>query len=282
MNTTTTTHPKIESVPFIFRNWDHSLYPADNFPDFEYWLYEGMADSDIIGDRVYLPITFTNFYKNVCNYGNNKDGIKILQDFLNTLDTSKKYFCVCQYDDGILNDISHLDIKVFSMAGGRKDYGLPLICQQHRIKFNNPRDIFCSFVGRITNPVRQKIIDIYSGKTGYFVSTHAHSLPDYCRILSKSVFGLCPAGYGSNSFRIQECLEYGAIPVWITSDVLPIHDLKFNDFGVFIDLNDVERVDQILKEIPQDEIEYKQSLLPDIFESYFSFSANKSHILANL
>lgn len=276
-----TTESKIQSVPFIFRKEDIHPYPADNIPSAEYWFSQNIKDEDIKGDRIFLPIAWTAFYKQA-NYGNNKDLLKILQNFLNTLDRNKKYFTIIGWDDSILNDISHLDIKVFSMAGGRKDYGLPLIAQPHRIQFNNKKDIFCSFVGRITNPIRQEIVNAYAGKEGYYVSTAHHSLPDYCRILSRSVFGLCPAGYGSNSFRIQECLEYGVIPIWITDTLLPIHDLYFESYGFWAKPGNIHKLDSFLKSISKEEIERRQKLLPEIFEKYFLFSSNKKLILENL
>lgn len=270
------------SIPFILRKPDHNLYPISNWPDFEYWLSENLKDEEVVGDRIYLGVLFTSFYKNICNYGQDKNGIKILQTFLDSLDRSKKYWGCVQYDDGILNDISHLDIKVFSMAGGRKDYGLPLICQPHRIKFETKKDIFCSFVGRITNPIRQEIVNAYTGKEDYYVSTKAHALPDYCRVLSRSVFGLCPAGYGLNSFRIQECLEYNAIPVYIGSDKLIIHDLDFESFGYWVKPENILKIDLLLKSRTKEEIEDKQKMLSEIFEKYFLFSSNKKLILENL
>ena len=272
---------KIQSVPFIFRKHDTHCYPEDNFPCAEYWFSQNIKDEEIKGDRIYLPVTWTQFYKE-CNYGNDKNKLKLLQSVLDKLDTSKKYFTIIGWDDGILNDISHLDIKVFSMAGGRKDYGLPLICQPHKITFNNQRDIFCSFVGRITNPIRQEIVNAYAGKEGYYVSTMPHALPDYCRILARSVFSLCCRGYGSNSFRIQESIEYGALPIWISDSFVPIHDLNFEDFGYLVENKDVGKLDSFLRSIPKKEIELKQSRLKDVFENYFTFEANKKLILENI
>lgn len=278
----TETINKIQSVPFIFRMPDYSLYPSDNNPDMENWLFMNTKPDEIVSDRLYLPIFWTSYYKNNCNYGNDTNGIFILQEWLNMLDVVKKYYTIVQFDNGILNDISHLDIKVFSMAGGRKDYGLPLICQPHNIKFESDRDIFCSFVGRITNPIRQEIVNIYSGKKGYYISTDNHELPSYCGVLSRSVFGLCPAGYSVNSFRIQECLEQGCIPVWVSKEWLPVHNLNFQEFGVLISDTNVDSIDEILKTISKEEIEYKQSLLKEVFNSYFTFESNKRLILENL
>lgn len=278
---TDTQNNKIQSVPFIFRKEDIHPYPADNIPSGEYWFSQKIKDEDIKGDRIYLPVSWTAFYKQA-NYGNNKDLLKVLQNFLNTLDTSKKYFTIIGWDDGILNDISHLDIKVFSMAGGRKDYGLPLICQPHAIKFNNKKDIFCSFVGRITNPIRQEIVNAYTGKEGYYVSTKAHALPDYCRILSRSIFTLAIRGYSATSFRIMEAIEYGSIPVYVSDLFYEPHGIDFNTYGVKINSSDYKDIDKVLRSINKEEIEAKQKMLPEIFERLYSFEGNRKLILENL
>lgn len=272
---------KIQSVPFIFRKPDNHLYPEDNWPDFEYWLSQNIKEDETKGDRIYLPILFTSFYKS-CSYGRNKSMVNILQNFLNTLDKNKKYWTCVQWDDGILNDISHLDIKVFSMAGGRKDYGLPLICQPHRLVFNNKKDIFCSFVGRITNPIRQEIVNAYTGKEGYYVSTKAHALPDYCRVLSRSVFTLAIRGYSATSFRIMEAIEYGSIPVYVSDLFYEPHGIDFNTYGIKIHSSDYRNIDKILRSISKEEIEYKQKMLPEIFERLYSFEGNRKLILENL
>lgn len=279
---TDTENTKIQSVPVKFREADLSLYPPSNWPDFEYWFFATIREDEIKGERIYLPVIWTAYYKNVCNYGNDKNAIKVLQNFLNTLDTAKKYFAIVQFDDGILNDISHLDIKVFSMAGGRKDYGLPLICQPHAIKFNNKRDIFCSFVGRITNPIRQEIVNAYTGKQGYNVSINNHSLPDYCRILSRSVFSLCPRGYSATSFRIMEAIEQGSIPVYVSDEFYEPHGVDFNTYGIKIHTFDYRDIDKILHSISKEEIEAKQKMLPEIFERLYSFAGNKKLILENI
>lgn len=270
------------SIPFLFRSPDHNLYPVDNYKDSECWLAENIKDEEIKSDRIYLRIFWTSFYKNNCNYGNDKNGIKILQNYLDTLDTSKRYFTIISWDDGILNDISHLDIKVFSMAGGRKDYGLPLICQPHKILFDNKKDIFCSFVGRITNPIRQEIVNAYTGKEGYYVSTKNHSLPEYCRVLSRSVFTLAIRGYSATSFRIMEAIEYNSIPVYVSDLFYEPHGVEFNSYGIKIHSSDYKNIDEILRSISKEEIEAKQKGLSEIFGRLYSFEGNKKLILENI
>lgn len=211
-------------VPVQFTFPDMLPYPEDNTPPFEDWLYKNIASGEVLGNRLYLPVCWTSYYKRY-NYGKNQAAINQLQYFLNTLDKTQKYWTVIQNDDGILNDISHLDCKVFSMSG--KPVGseqLPLVCQPHRFLFPNiKKDILCSFVGRITNPIRKNLINIWNGNDFYlkkdcYVSCHHHSLEEYCKILARSMFVLCLPGYGFNSFRVCESLQYGAFPT-ILQDV---------------------------------------------------------------
>jgi hypothetical protein len=50
-------------------------------------------------------------------------------------------------------------------------------------------------------------------------------MKEYCNILARSVFALCPRGYGRSSFRIQESIQQGAIPVYISDEfVLPYNE----------------------------------------------------------
>lgn len=281
------TKQTIVPVPAEFRPTELHRYPSDNENPFEEWLFKNLLPEEIEGDRMYLPIMFTGYLKNN-GYGQDKRAIQRLQNYINTLDSNKKYFICHQYDDGPLIDLSRLDIKCFSMAGSPRDYGLPLISQPHNYTFTDThKTIFCSFVGRLTHPIREKGLaklstgGIRNGRQ-YYITTANHSLKDYCKVLSKSIFSLCFRGYSANSFRIQESLEYDAIPVWISDVFLPIHNLNFNEFGVLIEEKDIDNIHTILEAIPDSEIKRKQSALNGIYKRFFSYEANKSIILEQL
>ena len=273
---------KIEKVPFVFRMPDHNEYPKGNTPDAECWFSQNIKTQDIKGERIYLNVLWTSFYKNNCNYGNDKRALRILQEWLGRLDTSKKYFTIIGWDDGIINDISHLDIKVFSMAGGIKDYGLPLICQSHKISFNVERDIFASFTGRITHPLRHQMIEALKGKNGYYISTQHHEIPSYCSVMARSVFTLAPRGYSATSFRIMEALEMGSIPVYVSDIFYEPHGVDFDTYGVKIPLSQIKDIDKILRSISEEEIKRKQGVLKGFFDKYYTFESNKKLILENL
>ena len=266
----------IVDVPKIFMQADRTPYPEDNTPAFEEWFCENYSG---YGSRIYLPVMWTSYYKNH-DYGNDKYSVNLLQEFLDRLDRDKKYFTIVQYDDGIINDISKLDIQVFSMSGYENSYPLPLICQPHSLKFQNERDIFCSFVGRDTHPIRRKMIG-EAVKSGHYVKTSNHTLKDYCSILSRSTFTLCPRGYGMSSFRIMEAIQYGSIPVYISDKFVLPHGFKF-DYGVVIHERQLDELGKILNSIPQEAIANKQSVLKDVFFDLFSFEANRKHVMMNI
>lgn len=204
----------IYPVPDLFKVPDIFYYPEDNWPDFEYWFMMNAGNTFVDSDRTYLPILFTSYFK-INGYGLNKKDISPLQDFVDTLPADIKYFTIVQYDDGTLIDWKGKDVAIFSMSS--KPQGcipIPLVCQPHVFKFPAVRkDILCSFIGRITDPIRKTIVDWGTGKGSCYITSRSHSLQNYCEVLARSRFVLCPRGYGASSFRIGEALQYGGEPI---------------------------------------------------------------------
>lgn len=273
---------KKPEVPAEFRPHIKHSYPGDNKLIFEEWFAEQKIPTT---ERVYLPIFWTSYYVNN-KYGKDLNAIKKLQDYIDTIDKTKKYYTVCQYDDGILNDLSGLDIKVFAMSKGY-DYPLPLISKPHIFQFNSRRDIFANFIGRPTHPIRKNLfhldkIRLLSGEERYFITDKIYTLIQYCEILSRSVFTLCPRGYGPTSFRIQEALQYGSIPVYISDEFVIPHNLMFENYGVIVTEKGLPNIDKLLRSIPPEEIKRKQQALPGMFKNYFSYEGNLKIILENI
>lgn len=275
-------HHNIENVPDEFRQPHPFPYPLHNHKIFEQWFYENYDYKNDVVDRTYLPVFFTSYYVKH-QFGKDIHAINRLQEFINRLDKTKKYFTIIQYDDNILNDISELDIKVIAMCGKRIDYPLPLLSMPHGFNFDGVnKGIFASFIGRKTHPIRNKMIEALRDKSEYFISTDKMTLNDYCNIMARSIFALCPRGYGSNSFRIMEAIECGTIPVYISDEFVEPHYVDFNEYGVKINAEDVERVDEILKSFTAEQIEEKQSKLKDVFNKYYTYEGNKKLIMQYL
>lgn len=268
-------------IPEKFQPKHPFPYPPDNETEFEHWYFENYDFQDT--EREYLPVMWTAYYVKH-KFGQHRPAMVDLQKFLNTLDRSKKYYSLVQYDNGLLHDVSHLDIKVFSMSGGRTDYPLPLISQEHEFQFNGTRQFrYGNFIGKITHPIRAEMIKALQWKRPpYYLHTSKHELKDYCQAIYESIFTLCPRGFGPTSFRIQEALQYSSIPVYISDEFVIPHNIPFTDYGVLIDAQDANRVHEILMSIPPEEIRRKQEAIPEIYKKYFTYEGCRERIKENL
>lgn len=277
---------RIAHIAPEFRPREHHIYPEKNDPSFEEWFYQNYSIQTDTVERYYLPVWWTAYLKNN-NYAQDKESIIRLQNVINGLPKDRKYWSCCQYDDGPIVDLSGIDIKMFSMAGEPNHYTLPLICHPHSFRYpTEKRDIFCSFIGRMTHPLRIQLLGAVSkvrnDHKDYYISSYPHPTSEYCRILSKSVFSLCPRGYSANSFRIMESMQYGAIPVWISDKFLIPHKIDFEEFGVLIKPDEIYRIDKILNGFSDMEIYEKHEAVKHYYENYYTFKKNKALIIKNL
>lgn len=254
-------------------------YPPDNAITFERWYMENWSPKDHRA-RTYLPIQWTALY---CNNGyGNEMILHSIQKFLDQLDRTKQYYTIVQYDDGILNDISNLDICVMAMSGPRIDFSLPLLCTPHKFNFptNIKKDIYCNFIGNLTHPMRAQIVEQLFGKEGYYISTEQHSLRDYCSIIARSKYTLCPRGYGQSSFRIQEAIDFGSIPVYISDEFVFPYNMPTFPFGVIM-----EKFDDIpaaLKYIEDKKIDDLITTINQVNKPLFTYAGCKREILKYL
>jgi putative beta-1,4-xylosyltransferase IRX10 len=85
----------------------------------------------------------------------------------------------------------------------------------------------------------------------------------YYEDMQRAVFCLCPLGWAPWSPRLVEAVVFGCIPVIIADDiVLPFADaIPWEEIGVFVDEQDVPKLDTILTSIPPEVILRKQRLL---------------------
>lgn len=266
-------------VPEKFQPRHPFKYPSDNETEFERWYFENYDNQQ--EEREYLPVFWTAYY---CRhkFGQDEMAMRRLQQFLNRLDKSKKYYTIIQYDGGLLHDVSHLDIKVFSMSGGRTDYPLPLISQAHQYEHPNWAEKHWrigTFMGKLTHPIRNQMIASLPADKGYFCMwDKLIDLHRYCHILSQSLFTLCPRGFGPTSFRIQEALQYGSIPVYVSDEFVIPHNIPFEQYGVIIEAKDAGMVHEILTAIPPEEITRKQAAIPEIYKKYFTYEGCRNMI----
>lgn len=265
------------NVPIEFRPHIIPVYPPDNHLIFEEWFRENYMGCNT--DRQYLDIFPTSYWVNH-NYGNDISARAKIQSYVSSLPMSKKYFSICQYDDGFMIDWEGRDVLEFNMS---KQNGvmIPLLCQPHPYEFNGGKKWFANFIGSKTHPIRESV-NLLNGKEGYYISYESHNIEMYCKLLYESMFTLCFRGYGINSFRCAEAIQYGSIPVMISDKFVIPWGIDFEDFGVLIEQSDVAIIDELLQAIPIEEVVRKQNKLKEVYERYFIYESNLKLIIKHL
>lgn len=284
----------IERIPDIFQVRTNHEYPPYNTMIFEEYFmnyfvenFEEYFMNYIDVEYTYLSVLWTNFYIGR-NYGNSN--MDDLQKYLNSLDRNKKYFTIVQYDDGVLQDIDDLDLFIFgSGGGGRKvvpdknlGYPIPLICMPYpNINSIRKKDTLCSFVGAINRKIREKIRDLYSDDFFIRKSLRYSGFSDE---MERSVFSLCPRGYGATSFRICEALQRGSIPVYIYDKPwIPwVDEFDFNKIGILIHESNIGSIKDIINSKTEEEISQYRMNGQRIYEEYFSFEGCAKQIINKL
>jgi len=273
----------------IFIRTNHT-YPPNNQKIFEEFFYEYYTSNNINTKREYIPILWTNLYISR-DYGNSN--MEDVQYFLDNLDKSKKYFTVLQYDDGILQNLNDLDIVVFCAGGGGRKivpeknlgYPIPLLCQhKNNINKNKNRDIFCSFIGSNTHELRQTMTEKLQLVDGFDITLSTINYQQFSDKMERSIFSLCPRGYGATSFRICESLQHGSIPVYIyDKDWSPFYDeIDFKEFGVKVHESEIEKISEILHSFSNFDIEKLKTNGEKIYNEYFEYESCSKKIINKL
>lgn len=229
----------------------------------EDYFYNWFISQNLELDRYLIPVFWTTCYVDNCHYG--------IQSILDTLDKSKKYFTVAQHDDAI-REILPPDTICFNAGGNGGGIPIPLVCSpiKNEVKPKVEKDIFCSFVGSITHPIRNIMYQVLINNPKYVISAKnwtssvsENDFNNFINITSRSIFGLAPRGYGKTSFRLYECMQLGTIPVYIYDDkFIPFEDdIDWNEFSVLIGINDLQNLDNILCSYTDDRIKQMQNNL---------------------
>ena len=294
---------EILKVPSIFQPYYHSTYPeyssGKNVEEIFFDIFTRLKIG--ITGYTYIPVFWTSYYI-LNNYTENTEQ---LSDWLNSLDKSKKYFTMVQFDSGIFVNNCNIDLTVFSAGGGglnTKDsicdvvfnglhrsifcgnkgtYDIPLTCLPIFPKLNVQKDIFCSFMGRFdTHPCRMKMKEILNNNSK-IVCFDSSGYNNYKDIINRSVFTLAPRGYGYTSFRLYEAIFASSIPIYIWEGEisLPLSDeIDWNEFCVIIHSNDLIHLEDILNKI---DIQKMQTRLEEV-KSLFTFEKITEYIIRKL
>lgn len=263
-----------------FERWRPSpSYPT--YPPYHEGLYledafhEWFKSSKIVSNRFYIPVYWTT-----CYVDNKYQG---LQEALMRLNPNMKYFTVAQHDDAIREKLPP-DTICFNAGGNGGGIPIPLVCSpiKRDIIPNNDRDIFCSFVGSMTHPIRNAMEFVLKGNPKYKIasrdwtsSVSEDAFGSFVDITSRSIFSLCPRGYGRSSFRLYEAMQLGAIPVFIYDQKwIPFEDeIDWSEFSVLIPAENINKIDEILSSISSEKIDSMRKKLSSAWESNFTMES---------
>lgn len=274
-------------------------YPPYHRGDFleEYFFRRWYAENPP-SNRGYIDIFWTNIFCNSMFAG--KPYHTVQEELNQTLDSSKRYFTVSQFDDGPLEELPP-DTIVFS-AGGNRTKGsivpIPLICSripQELLPEPLPRSkktLLASFVGSVdTHPIRKEMCAQLEGKLGIELSTSAWSVDvsmqkvvNFVETTSASKFGLAPRGYGKSSFRLYEILQLGTVPVYISDDhYLPWTDeLSWRDFSILVRPGEISGLYDILSSLSEEEYSRLVENGRRVYESHFTLEGMFQNIVKRI
>ena len=109
--------------------------------------------------------------------------------------------------------------------------------------------------------------------SGFDIVLSKISYEQFVDKMERSVFSLCPRGYGATSFRICESLQQGSIPVYIyDKDWTPWYDeFNFEDIGIKIHESQIEKIPNILESLDSEHIKILRENGNNIYNEYFDY-----------
>jgi GR25 family glycosyltransferase involved in LPS biosynthesis len=239
----------------------------------------------------YLPIFWTDAYLLHNSYQKIYELNESLQN-LEKINPSEKYFIVSQHDDAPRESTPKNTILFAAGGNVKNSIPIPLICEtQIKNEVAYERDIFCSFVGSITHPCRDRIYKMLSEKKDYKIITKkwSHQISDKEKNLfiittKRSKYTLCPRGYGPTSWRLYEAMQLGSVPVYIYDEpYLPYKaNIDWQKICVMIHINDIQNIDEILKSIPDHVYNEMITNIQKIYPLYFNLEYMCEFILNHL
>lgn len=281
---------------FLIQRQD-PCYPPHHTGDHleEFFVKKWMETSGDLYDmsRCLIPIHWTAVYNHRVREGlgqGTPNGVlrDELKSYLRSLDPSQKYFVVCTHDDAPAEDLPP-DTLVFSAGGNssRLDVSIPLTCGPHDGPGDYLRTIPMSFVGSMTHPIRHAMGRSLQGKHGVFLSA-AEWTPEvpvdradlFKQVTQRSIFSLCPRGYGATSYRLYEAMQLGSIPVYVSDKhLLPWSDeIDWSEFCVIVTPDDIQNIPQMTLGITASKVRRMQEALSDVWRRHFSIEATFDHI----
>jgi len=272
---------------------DDPNYPPHHTGDHLEEFFLKFWDAEGSGNRKLIPVHWTAVYnyRSSEGLGENTPNGKLrnsLKQYLNTLDPNDKYFVVCTHDDAPYERLPPNTV-VFGAGGNsnRINVPIPLTCGTHGEPTDFLRMIPISFIGSLTHPLRHAMSQSLQGIQGVLINasewtpTVDSSRVDlFKNITQRSIFSLCPRGYGATSYRLYESMQLGAIPVYLSDrHLLPWSDeIDWSTFSVVIKPEEFQNIMKMTLGRSASDVRKMQEVLSNIWDKHFSIKATSHHI----
>jgi len=234
--------------------WFLPAYPPyHQGPYIEEYFYEYyLANKELFDNYLLIPIFWTTAYLKELD----------VSAYIHCLPSGRNFFCVAQHDDAVKEKLPKGTI-VFSAGGNNGGIPIPLVCSRTP-QIIQDRDIFCSFVGSISDPargLRQKMVNTLKSNIfninikRWTTVFKTEDIDEFLYTTARSKFTLCPRGYGAQSFRFYEALQLGSVPIYIHDDTIwkPYSDfLNWDDFSISVHINQIQNLEYILCSITEE------------------------------
>lgn len=237
--------------------------------------------------KILLPISWTTLMV---------ENTKLpVNDYLGVLDPSDSYIAVSQHDDGIRWQLPPNTVH-FGAGGLGGGIPIPLICSaiptEAIAKSYNPswgKDIFCSFIGSMTHPIRKQLFDTFNSNSNFVFnapkaweqSIKNQDFASFLQATQRSKFSLAPRGYGLSSFRLYEIMQLNSIPVYVSDKHwLPFsNELNWEEFCVIIKPEQISNLENILKNISDEQQQKMLQKGKEVWNSHFTLESMCDNIL---
>lgn len=220
------------------------------------------------------------------NYQHNRYYMKQLKLILALLDPSYLYITISFNDDGIDGGDTNqtlLPPNLLVISGGGNGH-IPAFIYLGKTK---PSDFAIAdsykydlmFLGSITHPARQIMIDNYTTYLGdrFYYGERT----DWKEMYMTSKFIAAPRGHGRNSFRLSEVLLSGFVPVYVYTDIvwLPYYDsLNWSSFSIVTHVSKLDETVERIKNTSPEEIAQMRRKIASLYDTHFTESALFNHI----
>jgi len=259
----------------------------------EEYAYETLLakQNEIETDLVYLPIFWTNL-QNHPGFAQSRAKYDIvLNQVLQTFPKTTRFFTIVQHDDGPQLQLPK-DTVIFGACTGT--IPLPLIYEDKTNRLalleRKEPDIFASFVGSLTHPVRQRMASAVESRPyivcrmqkAWNVKVPTEQADEFLDLTLRSKFCLAPRGYGRSSFRFFEAILMDTIPVYFWDDVQWLPYREHLDYTLFsVSISDISKTYDILSGISEDRYQTMKLELQKV-KHWFTLEGMMDYIISKI